>query len=129
MSNWLTLLLTERRSSARSAPISYTPPVKPPPPSTSAVRDCRARPARRRPPAAPFSSLTTLPMAPSVYGASTTAREIPVPGPDQHRPAAAEVAHGHTAAEHADQGAIAAVLDPPAGAADGRGGGGPPGGG
>src|SRR4051812_50209503 len=67
MSNWLPLLLTESRSSARSAPISYTPPVKPPPPSTSAVRDWRPRAERRRPPAAPFSSLTTLPIAPSVY--------------------------------------------------------------
>src|SRR3954451_11153728 len=64
-SNWLAVRLTESRSSARSAPISYTPPVKPPPPSTSAVFDRRGR--RRR--GAPFgaavgSSLTTLPIPP-----------------------------------------------------------------
>src|SRR5919108_2980335 len=41
MSKSLTVRLTLRRSSARSAPISYTPPVKPPPPSTSAVRERR----------------------------------------------------------------------------------------
>src|SRR3954449_13529209 len=60
--------LTERRSSARSAPISYTPPVKPPPPRTSAVLERRLR--RRAPVfdaccrslAALASSSTTLPM-------------------------------------------------------------------
>src|ERR687896_1747107 len=64
MSNWLTVRLTERRSSARSAPISYTPPVNPPPPSTSAVLDWRRRrgvPPRRRS-FAGLSSLTTLPI-------------------------------------------------------------------
>src|SRR4051812_28360582 len=49
---------TDSRSSARRAPISYTAPVKPPPPSTSAVFE-RAR--RRRLPA-DVSSLTTFPM-------------------------------------------------------------------
>src|SRR5919109_1333851 len=43
MSKSLTVRLTLRRSSARSAPISYTPPVNPPPPSTSAVRERRPR--------------------------------------------------------------------------------------
>src|SRR3954451_1857305 len=43
MSNSLTVLLTASRSRARSAPISYTPPVNPPPPSTSAVRLLRRR--------------------------------------------------------------------------------------
>src|SRR5215212_5337014 len=43
MSKSLTVRLTLRRSSARRAPISYTPPVKPPPPSTSAVRERRSR--------------------------------------------------------------------------------------
>jgi len=36
-SNSFTVRFTDSRSSARSAPISYTPPVNPPPPSTSAV--------------------------------------------------------------------------------------------
>src|SRR6266566_279754 len=87
-SNWLIVLLIASRSSARSAPISYTPPVKPPPPSTSAVlsgRGLRRRstdPGRPTPraanaralrwaaawPAAVGSSLTTLPMAASLYG-------------------------------------------------------------
>src|SRR3954447_6018203 len=40
------VLLTASRSSARRAPISYTPPVKPPPPSTRAVLSRRGR--RRR---------------------------------------------------------------------------------
>src|SRR5262249_6389813 len=55
---------------ARSAPISYTPPVKPPPPSTSAVLERRRRPVLRCFDAeallprsfAAASSLTTLPM-------------------------------------------------------------------
>src|SRR3954469_19799202 len=42
-SNWFTVRLTASRSSARRAPISYTPPVNPPPPSTSAVRERRGR--------------------------------------------------------------------------------------
>jgi hypothetical protein len=50
MSNWLTVRLTLSRSSARSAPISYTAPVNPPPPSTSAVLESFAR---RREPADP----------------------------------------------------------------------------
>src|SRR6266571_1337027 len=41
MSKSLTVRLTVRRSSARSAPISYTPPVNPPPPRTSAVFERR----------------------------------------------------------------------------------------
>ena len=45
-SNWLTVRFTASRSSARRAPISYTPPVNPPPPSTSAVLERRGR---RRP--------------------------------------------------------------------------------
>ena len=68
MSNSLTVRLTASRSSARRAPISYTPPVTPPPPSTSAVRERRRR--RRvvllaEPEAffpAGFSSLTTVPI-------------------------------------------------------------------
>src|SRR5271165_5023692 len=46
MSKLLTVLFTASKSSARRAPISYTPPVKPPPPSTSAVLSRRGR--RRR---------------------------------------------------------------------------------
>jgi hypothetical protein len=65
-SNWLTLLSTANRSSARSAPTSYTAPVMPPPPSTSAVLDRRRRPRRVR--AVP-SRFTTLPiLAHGVYG-------------------------------------------------------------
>src|SRR3954452_6993911 len=41
MSNWVTDLFEDSRSSARRAPIWYTPPVNPPPPSTSAVREER----------------------------------------------------------------------------------------
>src|SRR5437588_5098046 len=63
-SNSFTVRLTDSRSSARSAPISYTPPVNPPPPSTSAAFDRRGRRW-----AAFFSvavsSLTTLPIAAS----------------------------------------------------------------
>src|SRR4051794_22824978 len=84
MSNWLTERLTDSRSSARSAPISYTAPVKPPPPSTSAVFDCRGRPLGLRPavaPAArsrvPLSSLTTLPIGQEAY---ETAPASPAPG-------------------------------------------------
>src|SRR5580698_6203200 len=69
MSNSLTVRLTDSRSSARSAPISYTPPVNPPPPSTSAdldlVRRRRASDPREAAPgrsAAAASSLTTLPI-------------------------------------------------------------------
>src|SRR3954454_23924435 len=56
--------LTLRRSSARRAPISYTPPVKPPPPSTSAVFDrfLRRLGVFRDRSRAPGSSLTTFPM-------------------------------------------------------------------
>src|SRR5918996_451312 len=67
MSNWLTVRLTASRSSARSAPISYTPPVKPPPPRTRAVRERRVR-RRRGFPRVPeaffagFWSLTTSPI-------------------------------------------------------------------
>src|SRR5262245_26173186 len=43
MSKSLTVLLTASRSSARRAPISYTPPVKPPPPRTRAVFEGRFR--------------------------------------------------------------------------------------
>ena len=63
-SNWLTVRSTARRSSARSAPISYTPPVNPPPPSTSAVFE-RFRPRRRRGERVPISSSTTLPIGAS----------------------------------------------------------------
>src|SRR3954470_14865085 len=68
MSKSLTVRLTDSRSSARSAPIWYTPPVKPPPPSTSAVFEDRRRRCGRPPPPwlgrsfAPASRLTTLPM-------------------------------------------------------------------
>src|SRR5918998_4004866 len=55
MSKSLIVRLPDSRSSARSAPISYTAPVKPPPPRTSAVLELR----RRR---VLVSSLTTLPM-------------------------------------------------------------------
>src|SRR5436309_705422 len=69
MSNSLTVRLTDSRSSARRAPISYTPPVKPPPPSTKAVRERLGRGLRAggldfalgRSVAA-VSSLTTFPM-------------------------------------------------------------------
>src|SRR5205814_4936008 len=81
-------VLAASRSSARSAPISYTPPVKPPPPSTSAVLSGRGRRRRSREPGWPTplaaiarslrfadplpaafgSSLTTFPMAASLYG-------------------------------------------------------------
>src|SRR3954453_4767094 len=81
MSNSLTVLLTASRSSARRAPISYTPPVKPPPPSPSAVRLLR----RRRCPcplgvflplvAEGFSSFTTLSMRVQ-NGVSQSARRL-----------------------------------------------------
>src|SRR3954452_12158528 len=67
-SNWLTVLLTASRSSARRAPISYTPPVKPPPPRTRAVRErlrrrcCGLRVVFLPFVAEGFSSLTTLSM-------------------------------------------------------------------
>ena len=95
MSNWLTVLFVAIRSSARSAPISYTPPVKPPPPSTSAVLSLRRRRRVGRAPAVPRfflaaaprraatralavgSSLTTLPMLDSFYG--LLAPETPLP--------------------------------------------------
>src|SRR4051812_15522564 len=56
--------LTLRRSSARRAPISYTPPVNPPPPSTRAVLDrfLRRLGVFRDLSRAPGSSLTTFPM-------------------------------------------------------------------
>src|SRR5215813_8292352 len=65
MSKSLTVRLTASRSNARSAPISYTPPVNPPPPRTRAVLS--ARPRRPLPleprglPSGP-SSWTTFPM-------------------------------------------------------------------
>src|SRR3954454_7584366 len=61
-------LLTDSRSSARSAPISYTPPVNPPPPRTRAVLEERLRRAVREPEFwgcrsfAPASRFTTLPI-------------------------------------------------------------------
>src|SRR5437588_7686710 len=68
-SNSFTVRLTDSRSSARSAPISYTPPVNPPPPSTSAVfdragrrRDLEVRAAAPGRSAPAVSSLTTLPI-------------------------------------------------------------------
>ena len=66
MSKSLTVLLTASRSSARSAPISYTPPVKPPPPSTSAVLLGRRRARRARVRRVVSSSLTTLPIPPFI---------------------------------------------------------------
>ena len=51
MSKSVTERLTDSRSSARSAPISYTAPVKPPPPSTSAVLE--GLPRALRPPGDP----------------------------------------------------------------------------
>src|SRR3954469_22049435 len=56
--------LTLRRSSARRAPISYTPPVNPPPPSTRAVFDrfLRRLGVFRDLSRPPGSSLTTFPM-------------------------------------------------------------------
>src|SRR5581483_7125382 len=72
-SNSFTVRLTERRSSARRAPISYTPPVNPPPPSTSAVFERRRR-ARPLDSATPFGrseepgwSLTTFPISAGFY--------------------------------------------------------------
>src|SRR6476661_9838227 len=72
MSNSLTVRLTVSRSSARRAPISYTPPVNPPPPSTSAVLDRGGRRGAVLPLAAvrlrrPSSRSTTLPIR-GVYG-------------------------------------------------------------
>src|SRR5271170_8030644 len=82
-SKLFTVLFTASRSSARSAPISYTPPVNPPPPRTSAVLWRRARAlaaerGRTGPPTSrgrgrarsfpPGSSLTTLPIGRPFYG-------------------------------------------------------------
>src|SRR5215208_4152624 len=64
MSKSLTVRFTASRSSARSAPISYTPPVKPPPPSTSAVRERRGR---RR-----FGLATVLRSFPDGFSSRTT---------------------------------------------------------
>src|SRR5918995_905495 len=66
-SNWFTVRFTASRSSARRAPISYTPPVKPPPPRTRAVRERRGRrrfglPTVFRSFWDGFSSLTTSPI-------------------------------------------------------------------
>src|SRR4051812_49210947 len=65
-SNWFTVRFVASRSRARRAPISYTPPVTPPPPSTRAVRERRGRRRGVLPPLgfclAGFSSLTTVPM-------------------------------------------------------------------
>src|SRR3954451_1365240 len=87
-SNWFTVRFTASRSSARRAPISYTPPVTPPPPRTSAVRDRRGR---RRGGFGPgdrsrlgFSSLTTVPMpASSIAGVrtATSPAAAPLPSP------------------------------------------------
>src|SRR6516165_8814497 len=83
MSNWLTVRLTDNRSSARNAPISYTPPVKPPPPSTRAVLE-RLRDAPRRDPApvrsvAAVSSLTTFPIGSPDCTAANVLRPKPSP--------------------------------------------------
>src|SRR5829696_8275473 len=117
MSNWLTLRLTERRSSARRAPIWYTPPVKPPPPRTSAVRDCERARARRFP--VPFSSLTTLPIRGSVVSRLPGPGEVGVPGAHDDRLALGLVADRDAALLNRHQRAVTAVLDAPAGAADG----------
>ncbi len=81
MSNSFTVRLTARRSSARSAPISYTPPVTPPPPSTSAVRDWLARRRGTLLPAAVrragFSSLTTLPMCTAIIPERAAGQPLP----------------------------------------------------
>src|SRR3954452_12328592 len=76
-SNWLTVRLTESRSSARSAPISYTAPVKPPPPRTSAVLERRRRRRGTFPLGAPLpfgESGTTLSINPSLFRNSGGAR-------------------------------------------------------
>src|ERR1700733_10900557 len=78
-SKLLTVLFTASRSSARSAPISYTPPVKPPPPNTRAVLDRvrRRDPAVREPApgrsVAAVSSLTTLPIPTRIVGSRAPA--------------------------------------------------------
>src|SRR3989442_8633021 len=83
MSKSLTVRLTLRRSSARTAPISYTPPVKPPPPSTNAVRERRSRrrccflPEERFGPGGPLgvaSSSTTSPIGVTLYSRNKVAR-------------------------------------------------------
>src|SRR3954470_12716354 len=72
MSKSLTVRLTARRSKARRAPISYTPPVNPPPPRTKAVLS--PRPRRLLPllprglPSEPSNS-TTFPMGEGIMAA------------------------------------------------------------
>src|SRR5579871_2113311 len=85
-SNSFTVRFTDRRSRARRAPISYTPPVKPPPPRTRADferwrrRRCdpsRGPEAERSPPAG--SSLTTLPMLARIVGRRARTAGFPPP--------------------------------------------------
>src|SRR6202167_557017 len=78
MSKSVTVLLTASRSSARSAPISYTPPVKPPPPSTSAVLLGRRRPAPA--PRRPVTGLETAPERPRARAPAEDRRSLTVVG-------------------------------------------------
>src|SRR3954468_20815445 len=92
-SNSFSVRFVASRSRARSAPISYTPPVTPPPPRTRAVRERRLRRrgglftverSRRG-----FSSLTTLPTAPvsQGYRSRPTGLAQRYPRPDRLLPA------------------------------------------
>src|SRR4051794_20846890 len=95
-SNWLTVRFTASRSRARRAPISYTPPVKPPPPRTSAVRERRGRrrfgfPALFRSFEDGFSSRTTSPMGREYYRSGDVVSVFSAPDapnrPARHSPA------------------------------------------
>src|SRR5260370_22330234 len=132
MSNSLTVRLTESRSRARSAPISYTPPVNPPPPRTSALRDRLARGRRAAGclvfdfgrSVAAVSSLTTFPMLSWIlWRRPTPASLLPPPGVSYQRmrrllPAlgaliwllAAAPAWAATPSAHSAQSSLAATL-------------------
>src|SRR3954469_11724616 len=90
-SNWFTVRFVASRSSARRAPISYTPPVTPPPPRTRAVRERRGRRRGVLPAVgffrAGFSSLTTVPMPRGEYrtACGPLGRRAPQVPPKQRR--------------------------------------------
>src|SRR5262245_9135819 len=91
MSNWLTVRLVASRSIARRAPISYTPPVNPPPPRTSAVLDGDRRARRRRVDcdSVPAASIaTTFPIA--ARGIIPSGTAVPPQPASDHRYAAAD---------------------------------------